>query len=59
MFKKLTDTIYLDYILKILGAAVFGITVWKGVHGFFVTSGLVAGVAMYFAGTHFAKIYRV
>lgn len=37
-------------IAKVLGLAVFAITVWKGIHGFFPTAGIITAAAFYVAG---------
>jgi hypothetical protein len=44
--------------MQVVGVAVFGITVWKGVHGFFPSFGLISGAALTYFGKHFADLYR-
>ncbi|HEV2194197.1 MAG TPA: hypothetical protein VGR55_01345 [Candidatus Acidoferrum sp.] len=39
--------------LQLLGAAIFGFTVWKGVHGFWVSTGLITGAALAYLAKHF------
>ena len=55
---KLQNVIKLPNVLQILGVVIFGITIWKGVHGFFPTFGLIAGAAMAYVGKHFGNIYQ-
>lgn len=55
---KIEQDVYLPTVLKILGAVVLGITVWKGVHGFFPTTGVLVGGAMLLVGGMFNKIYK-
>jgi type IV secretory pathway VirB2 component (pilin) len=50
--------IKLPAVLQVLGVAVFGITVWKGVHGFMPTVGLISGAGMAYFGKHFGELYR-
>ena len=50
--------IKLPVVLQIVGVAVFGVTVWKGVHGFFPSFGLISGAAMAYVGKHFGGIYK-
>lgn len=55
---NLSEYVKLPTVLQVVGVAVFGITVWKGVHGFFPSSGLIAGGAMAYVGKHFAGLYK-
>ena len=55
---KLQSVINLPTVLQVVGVAIFGITIWKGVHGVFPTVGLISGAAMAYVGKHFANIYR-
>lgn len=55
---KLESIINLPFGLKVVGAAILLITIWKGVHGFFPTTGLIVGAAMLFVGGEFNKLYR-
>jgi hypothetical protein len=50
--------INLPVLAQAVGAAVFGITVWKGVHGVFPTVGLLSGAGMVYAGKHFASLFK-
>lgn len=50
--------IKLPVVLQVAGVAVFGLTVWKGVHGFFPSFGLIAGAGMAYVGKHFSRIYN-
>ena len=50
--------IKLPVVLQVIGVAVFGITVWKGVHGFLPSAGLISGAAMAYVGKHFDGIYK-
>lgn len=56
--QKLESIVNLPVVLKILGFVVLGITVWKGVHGFWPTTGILTGGAMLLVGMLFDKIYR-
>jgi hypothetical protein len=49
--------INLPVLAQAAGAAVFGITVWKGVHGIFPTMGLISGAGLLYAGKHFAGLF--
>lgn len=55
---NLSSYVKVPTVMQIVGVAVFGITVWKGVHGFFPSFGLIAGAATAYVGKHFAGIYR-
>ncbi len=48
----------LPIVLQVAGVAVFGLTVWKSVHGFLPSFGLIAGAGMAYVGKHFSSIYR-
>lgn len=50
--------IKLPNVLQILGVVVFGLTIWKGVHGVMPTLGLISGAGMAYVGKHFSSIYR-
>lgn len=45
-------------MMQFAGAVVFGVTVWKGVHGFVPTAGLIAGAGMAYVGKHFSGLVR-
>lgn len=45
-------------VLQLLGIVIFGVTVWKGVHGFLPSFGLIAGLLMVYVGKHYAAIYN-
>jgi len=51
--------IKLPTVLQVLGVVVFGVTVWKGVHGFWPSFGLISGAASAYVGRHFATLYAV
>lgn len=57
-FEKVESATYFPTVLKIVGAAILAITVWKGVHGFFPTAGVLIGGAMLLVGSMFNKIYK-
>jgi hypothetical protein len=52
------SSIKLPTFLQVVGVAVFGITVWKGVHGFLPSFGLIAGASMAYVGKHFESLYK-
>lgn len=59
-FAKLTNAIYLDYVLKVLGVAGFAwafLSAWHTL-GFGVKAVMLASVATWLAGSRFGKIYR-
>jgi len=51
-------SINLPVLAQVAGAAVFGITVWKGVHGVFPTVGLLSGAGLVYVGKHFASMFK-
>ena len=55
---KVESLINLPLVLRILGIVVLGVTIWKGVHGFFPTAGVLVGGAMVLVGGMFNKIYK-
>jgi hypothetical protein len=58
--EKLTQFLYLDRVLKILGVAGFVVTylnAWRGL-GFLTKVGFLLSVAVWFVGARFSKIYR-
>jgi hypothetical protein len=58
--EKLTQAVYLDRVLKILGVAAFIVTylnAWRGL-GFLTKVGFLLSAAMWFVGARFSKIYR-
>ena len=60
VFQKLTQVIYLDHILKIVGVAGFVLTylnAWPSM-GMGLKLGLVCSAAAWFVGARFSKIYR-
>jgi len=59
MFAKLWAAINVPVVLQVLGVVLFGITVWKGVHGFWTTFGLIAGASMAYVGRHFNTLYNI
>ena len=58
--EKLTQAVYLDYVLKFGGAAGFVITYLNAWHGLGVATklGFLASAAAWFVGARFTKIYR-
>jgi hypothetical protein len=59
VFSKIASAVNVPVVLQILGVVVFGITIWKGVHGFWTTFGLIAGAAMVYVGRHYNTIYNI
>jgi hypothetical protein len=60
VFEKLTQTIYLDRVLKIVGVAGFVLTylnAWPSM-GLGLKLGFVCSAAAWFVGARFSKIYR-
>lgn len=58
--EKLTQAVYLDRVLKIIGVAGFVVTylnAWRGL-SFFTKAGFLLSVAVWFVGARFSKIYR-
>ena len=58
--EKLTQIVYLDRVLKILGVAGFVITylnAWRSM-GFGLKLGFLCSAAAWFVGARFTKIYR-
>jgi type IV secretory pathway VirB2 component (pilin) len=45
-------------VLQIVGVLIFGLAVWKGVHGFFPTAGLILGAGMAYVGRHYATLWK-
>ena len=60
LLEKLTLTVYLDRVLKILGVTGFVITYlnsWRSMH-LGLKVGFVVSAAAWFVGARFTKIYR-
>lgn len=60
VFERLTQTIYLDRVLKIVGVAGFVLTylnAWPSM-GMGLKLGFICSAAAWFVGAHFSKIYR-
>ena len=60
LLAKLTQSIYLDRVLKILGVAGFVVTylnAWRGMH-LGLKIGFVFSAAAWIVGARFTKIYR-
>ena len=58
--EKLTQVLYLDRVLKIIGVAGFVVTylnAWRGL-SFLTKTGFLISVTVWFVGARFAKIYR-
>jgi hypothetical protein len=43
----------LPVVAQLVGAVVFGVSFWKGVHGFWVSAGLLSGAGLAYVGRHF------
>ncbi len=58
--EKLTQTVYLDYVLKFGGVTGFVVTYLNAWHGLGVAAklGFLASAAAWFVGARFEKIYR-
>ncbi len=60
VFEKLTQTIYLDRVLKIVGVAGFVLAylnAWRSM-GIGLKLGFICSAAAWFVGARFSKIYR-
>jgi hypothetical protein len=60
LLEKLTQAIYLDCVLKILGVAGFVVTylnAWRSMH-LGLKIGFICSAAAWFVGARFTKIYR-
>lgn len=59
-FEKLTNTVHLDIILKLLGVVLFGLALFKGWHemSFGVKFLTAAGPVTWYIGDKFNKIYK-
>ncbi len=60
VFEKLTQAIYLDRVLKIVGVAGFVLTylnAWPSM-GMGLKLGFICSAAAWFVGARFSKIYR-
>lgn len=59
-FDKLTNSIYLDYVLKVLGIVMFGLAFFKAWHlvPFFTKFLFVGGPIAWYVGDKFNKIYK-
>ncbi|HZT71218.1 MAG TPA: hypothetical protein VFC10_15920 [Terriglobia bacterium] len=55
---KLESVVYLPFVLRVVGIGILAVTIWKGVHGFFPTAGILTGGAMLLVGGMFNKIYK-
>jgi hypothetical protein len=55
---KVQSVVNLPVVLQVGGVVVFGLTIWKGVHGFGPSFGLIAGAGMAYVGKHFGRIYN-
>lgn len=57
---KLTNTIYLDYVLKFGGVVLLGLALFNGWHHLTLLEkfGFVSGPIAWYVGAHFSKIYR-
>jgi hypothetical protein len=60
LFEKLTNAVYLDYVLRIAGVGGFiwaFLSAWHTL-GLGVRAGMLASVAAWIVGSRFSKIYR-
>lgn len=56
--EKVEEYVNVPLALRVVGVLVLGLTVWKGVHGFWPTFGAVAGGLLLFVGGHYSKLHR-
>ncbi len=58
--ERLTNTVYLDYVLKVFGIILFGLALMRGWHelGLVNKTLLVCGPIAWYVGARFTKIYR-
>lgn len=60
VLEKLTQAVYLDRVLKIVGVAGFAVTylnAWRSMH-LGLKVGFIVSAAAWFVGARFSKIYR-
>lgn len=59
-FDKLTQSVYLDYVLKVIGVALFALAMFKGWPHlpFFTKVLLIISPLTWYVGDKFNKIYR-
>lgn len=60
LLQSLTNAVYLDYVLKIIGVGGFTwafLSAWHSL-GFGAKAGMLASVATWLVGSRFSKIYR-
>jgi hypothetical protein len=60
VLEKLTQTVYLDRVLKIVGVAGFIVTylnAWRSMH-LGLKAGFIFSAAAWFVGARFSRIYR-
>ena len=60
VLEKLTETVYLDYVLKVVGVIFFGIAFLNSWHsiGVFYRLLMIVAIVMWLVGERFTKIYR-
>jgi hypothetical protein len=60
ILEKLTETVYLDYVLKAVGVILFalGMFIGWGEMKFFAKMLLIIGPIAWFVGARFNKVYR-
>jgi hypothetical protein len=60
LLEKLTNAVYLDYVLKVAGVGGFVWAFLSSWHtlGLGVKAGMLASVAAWIVGSRFSKIYR-
>jgi hypothetical protein len=55
---KVEQVVYLPVVLIVLGGLVTLVTVWKGVHGFWPSIGILVGGLLLVVGAFFKRIYK-
>lgn len=59
IFSKISSAINVPVALQVVGVVIFGLTIWKGVHGVWPSFGLIAGAAMAYVGRHYNTLYNI
>lgn len=59
VFGKIASAVNIPVALQVIGVVVFGLTIWKGVHHFWPSFGLIAGAAMMYVGRHYNTLYNI
>jgi ABC-type phosphate transport system auxiliary subunit len=58
-FTKLGQAVNVPVAMQVIGVVIFGLTIWKGVHHFWPSFGLIAGAAMAYVGRHYNTLYNI